>query len=206
MDGSDVYQGFIDRGYAPVQAAVLAGNILQESGGNPAAVNEKEGANGFLQWRQDRLTGLQGFAKARGTDPADPNTQMDFIGSELAGSEKKSAPAFFNAPDLESANAALKGYIRYGDNSQGVRLANAKGLLGAAAPAPTAAPATATPSPQPAVAPVQAPPRAVLSFGGPSAPANLAALTAVPQLQNILPARPNPLLGGRAPFSFGGNT
>lgn len=211
MDGNQIYQGLLDRGYGPNQAAALTGNILQESGGNPNALNAKEGANGLLQWRLDRYDGLQNFAKARGGASNDPNTQLDFIRQEMNGPESRSAAGFLNAPDLASANAALKGYIRYGDASEGTRLANAQGILkqaGGAAPmsiagpaesagAPPAAPAPSQPEePQPQQAAPAAP-------AGPApAPVDLAALAAVPQLQNLLPARPK--LGRPAPFSFRG--
>lgn len=159
MDGTEVYQGLLDRGWQPVQAAALAGNILQESGGNPDALNEKEGARGLLQWRQDRLDGLQAFAKTNGTAPNDPNTQLDFIRQEMSGPEAKSSAPFLSAPDLPSANAALHRYIRYGDNSEGVRLANAQGFLGQrgapAGPAPLALGAPPPPAPQAAAAPQQ---------------------------------------------------
>lgn len=102
--------------------------MLQESGGNPSAVNSTEGANGLLQWRLDRWDNLQKYAQAQGKSPTDPNVQMDFIRTEMTGPEAKAGKAFMAAPDLDSASAALRGYIRYGDNSEGTRLNNARGL------------------------------------------------------------------------------
>lgn len=147
MDGLEIVRGLMDRGYAPHQAAALAGHMLQESGGKPTAVNADEGANGLLQWRLDRWDNLQSFAKERGRSPTDPDVQLDFVGRELAGPEKKAGAAFLAAPDLASASAALKPYIRFGDDSDAVRLQNAKGLfgkvaVGALAPATSAGPVT----------------------------------------------------------------
>src|SRR5438045_5275027 len=105
MAGPAIYQGLLDRGYAPVQAAALAGNILQESGGDASRPNPQEGGLGLLQWRLDRLQGLQDFARARGTDATDPNTQLDWIGREMAGPEAKSSVGFLAATDLPAANA-----------------------------------------------------------------------------------------------------
>lgn len=139
MNGLEMVQALIARGYQPHQAAALAGHFLQESGGNPSALNEKEGAFGISQWRLDRRANLENFAKARGTDPSDINTQLDFVGHELNGPEKKAGTTFLSAPDLPSASAALKGVIRYGDNSDAVRLANAKGLYEQAMAAPVGA-------------------------------------------------------------------
>jgi len=141
-------RGLIERGYSPVQAAALAGHVLQESGGDPTNVNPKEDAHGLLQWRLDRWKSLQDFAKERGTAPTDPQLQLDFIGRELGGSEAKAGAGFRAATDLPSASAALKPYIRFGDNSDQARLNNARGLFGQApqsAPAPASA---ASPSPQ----------------------------------------------------------
>jgi len=214
MDGKEIYQGLLDRGYAPTQAAALAGNIVQESGGNPSALNPGEGANGLLQWRLDRWQGLQDFAKARGTAPNDPNTQLDFIGSELSGPEKRSSTAFFGAPDLASANSALKRYIRYGDQSEGTRLANAQGFLnGQAAPMSMAGPRpaapAAAPAPTPAAAPAAAPAPATdkaapLQFGGGGGGMSMATLAATPQLTNLLLPRPNVFGLKIAPFSLRG--
>lgn len=128
MNGLEIVRGLIDRGYSPHAAAALAGHMLQESGGNPAAVNQGEGANGLMQWRLDRWDNLQNFAKEQGKSPNDPNVQLDFVGKELAGPEKKAGAAFLAAPDLASASAALKPYIRFGDNSADARLNNAASL------------------------------------------------------------------------------
>lgn len=130
MDGPEIVQGLIARGYSPVHAAALAGHVLQESGGNPAAFNPKEDAHGVLQWRGDRWDGLQALAKARGVSPTDSNVQLDFIRQEMNGPEAKSSAGFQSATDLPSASAALKSYIRFGDNSDATRLNNARGLLG----------------------------------------------------------------------------
>lgn len=152
MDGLEMVRGFMARGYSPHQAAALAGHALQESGGNPAAVNPGEGANGLMQWRLDRWQGLQDYAKAQGKSPTDPNVQMDFVGQEFAGPEKKAASAFLAAPDVASASAALKPYIRFGDDSASARLANANNLFSQVSAAPVGALASAAP-----VAPIAAP-------------------------------------------------
>jgi hypothetical protein len=145
MNGLDMMRGFIARGYTPTQAAALAGHALQESGGDPTNVNQAEGAHGLLQWRNDRWQGLQDFAKSQGKDPNDPEVQMDFVGREMSGPEAKGSAAFRNSTDVASASAALKPYIRFGDNSAGTRLNNSVGLLnqyngGNAPPAAGAAP------------------------------------------------------------------
>jgi hypothetical protein len=159
MDGLQIVQGLIARGYAPHQAAALAGHMLQESGGNPAAVNPDEGANGLMQWRLDRWDNLQKFAKDQGKSPTDPDVQLDYVGKELSGPEKKAGAGFLAAPDVASASAALKPFIRFGDDSAGTRLANANGLfsqINGGAAAPVGALASTAPA-APAVTPAAPP-------------------------------------------------
>jgi hypothetical protein len=146
----DVFQRLIARGYSPVQAAALTGHGMQESSLNPNAFNPSEGAFGALQWRLDRRDNLNRFAGERGTKPNDLDTQLDFIRHEMMGPEAKAGGAFMAATDLPSAHAALRRYIRYGDNSDATRMAHAEKLLGlppttAAAAAPAAAPFSLAP-------------------------------------------------------------
>ncbi|WP_315729045.1 phage tail tip lysozyme [Bradyrhizobium sp. SZCCHNS2015] len=209
MNGDEIYHGLLDRGYGPTRAAALTGNILQESGGDPTRLNRKEGAQGLLQWRLDRLQGLRDYAASRGASADDPNVQLDYIGVEMGGKERRSAAGFQAAGDVASANAALKPYIRYGDDSQGRRLAYAQGFLNdgsKAAPLSMAGPVAAgASSDQPA-------PQAAQQAATSTAPAkaqapplfDMAALAAVPQLRNILPPRPNYFGLETAPFSLKG--
>jgi hypothetical protein len=131
--GQYFYNGLQQRGYSPMQAAVLAGNMQQESGFDPSRVNAPEGAFGSLQWRQDRLAGLQNYAASLGKSPSDPDVQMDFIVREMQGPEAQNALPFMSATDPQSANAALQRYIRYGDGSQPARLKYAMAFLPQAA-------------------------------------------------------------------------
>lgn len=162
--GPEVMQMLMQRGLSPQQAAILAGHMAQESGFNPSALNQREGAYGLIQHRLDRRDNLNKFAAERGVPPSDVPAQLDFILSEMRGSEAKRGGAdFLGGGDLPTLHAALKRYIRYGDNSDAARMANAQALLGGrgvgAAP-PAAAPfgmAAAAPAgqvaPQAAAAP-----------------------------------------------------
>jgi hypothetical protein len=141
-----------------MQAAVLAGNMEQESGFDPARVNAPEGAFGALQWRQSRLAGLQNYAGSIGKSATDPDVQMDYVVKEMQGPESKTALPFLEATDPQTANAALKGYIRYGDGSEPTRLKYAMAFLpqgGNAAVAPSASQPGANSSAPPAVPPAQ---------------------------------------------------
>ena len=135
-------QYLMRQGYDPVHAAAMVGHMVQESGVDPTNVNRKEDAHGLLQWRLDRWKGLQDFAKSKGTSPQDMNTQLDFIGREMNGPEAKAGQGFMAAQDLPSASAALKRYIRFGDNYDSTRLANAAQLLPSSSPVPAPPPAS----------------------------------------------------------------
>lgn len=121
-DGAVIYQGLLARGFTPPQAAALTGNIQQESSFNPTALNADSGAEGLMQWRLDRRTGLAKYAKDTGRDPANVDTQLDYIVHEMTGPEKGNAASFLSSKDVQSANEALKKYIRYGKNEGGNRL------------------------------------------------------------------------------------
>lgn len=208
---SAVFQGLLQRGYDPVHAAALTGNMVQESGVDPTNVNTKEDAHGLLQWRLDRWKGLQDYAAARGTDPTDTDTQLDYIGQEMGGPESKPGSKFMAATDLPSANAALKSYIRYGDHSDNARLNYANGVLnsnagsngsavgpGASpAAAPGASASGAAPAPGAAPAGAGAMPGLLNAAGGdPSADANNPDVAALMQAAKAV-QQPTPV----APFT-----
>lgn len=199
-NGLQFYNGFLARGFNPAQAAALTGNIQQESTFNPNAYNQKEGATGILQWRQDRAQALQQFAASQGKPANDPNVQMDFVKHEMQGSEAKNAAPFMASNDVASANAALKGYIRYGDNSQGKRLNNALAYGGQNpnAPAQTASNSDFTGAPTPGnqgfLIPGASPSDANLAgpIGSPSGPLPVSPIGDVGNAPQAIATPPNP--------------
>lgn len=164
--GKLIYDGFIARGFNPAQSAALAGNMQQESSFKPTAWNAASQAGGLMQWRLDRLAGLQSYATATGRDPADSNLQMDYVVHEMTGPEAKNSAAFLKANDVAGANAALKRYVRYGDTEAGNRLQYATNIANqvrqydaAGNPVEAQAPPTAPAQLAPAAAPAQAAPQ-----------------------------------------------
>jgi len=81
----------------------------------------------------DRLDKLNQFAADNSGDPNSLDTQLDFLmaeGESLGSDQDKAAwQEFMSATTPEAANAALKKYIRYGDESEGTRLEYAENLL-----------------------------------------------------------------------------
>jgi len=133
-------------GWGDPQAYALTGNMKQESELRPGIINPGEGAHGLIQWREGRWDNLQAYAKAIGASPTDPATQVKFIRQEMGlantnpkefgpnlpgwATEKSAGQAFANAKDIDSANRALKNYIRYGDDSEETRRQNAYNFAG----------------------------------------------------------------------------
>lgn len=104
-------------GFTPEQAQMMVGNLVQESALDPANGFDpkKPGgdggtAAGMGQWRLDRRDALIREAQARGEDPSNPTTQLDFFANEF-----KSRPEFQqfqNAKTPEERQAALMTYFR----------------------------------------------------------------------------------------------
>lgn len=127
VDPQTIFAGLKARGLNDAQAYATLGNWKQESEFRPGAINPQEGAIGFDQWRLERRSDLENFAKKAGKSPTDPEVQMDFYVDELK--RHPGGKDFLAANDITSANRALKGYILYGSpydkGGEGTRLANA---------------------------------------------------------------------------------
>lgn len=92
MDSGDevantCYSTFTGLGLCPEAACGVLGNIYQESGMNPKAVNSSSGATGLCQWLGGRLTGLKNYASSKGTDWTDVKTQCEWAWMECEGKD-----------------------------------------------------------------------------------------------------------------------
>ena len=81
------YATFISLGCTPECACAIIGNIQQESGLRPTAVNSSSGATGLCQWLSTRLTGLKNYATSKGTQWSDVATQCEWAIEELKGKD-----------------------------------------------------------------------------------------------------------------------
>jgi hypothetical protein len=124
---ASIIQGLRDRGLDAAHAAILAGNIEQESGFDPTRPNVAEGGIGLIQWNKERRAALQAFAAQRHKLETDAGTQLDFMMKEL--NETPQGRSFLGEQSPDAMNRALHRHIRYGDNSEGRRLANGLALL-----------------------------------------------------------------------------
>lgn len=106
-----------DLKFAPHQAAGFVGNLYGESGMKPTAVNPRDGRDGsdsvgLAQWNASRAQALQQFAAANKLNPADFNTQMQFLKAELLGTERPQYDAIRQTGSVDDAAAASVGFFR----------------------------------------------------------------------------------------------
>jgi hypothetical protein len=111
--GDNIRAGLMQRGLPEHVAAGFVRNFQDESGLNPA-INERQpmvpgsrGGFGLAQWTGPRRVALEQFAQQSGRDVSDPNVQMDFLMTELQGSESGAAKSIMAAPDEAGASQAI---------------------------------------------------------------------------------------------------
>lgn len=102
-------------GFTPEQAQQMVGNLVQESTLDPGYGFNKQGGDGGTavgmgQWRLDRREALIREAQARGEDPSNPTTQLDFYANEFK--TRPEFQQFQNAKTPEERQAALMAYFR----------------------------------------------------------------------------------------------
>ena len=102
MAGSYTYDGkigdrpmyafnyFRQQGVPDEVAAGMVGNLMQESGRdiNPAASGDNGNAFGAAQWNGPRMRAYMDYAKAKGVDPTDFDTQLEYLVHEGQTSER----------------------------------------------------------------------------------------------------------------------
>ncbi len=77
------------RSLTPEQSAAIVGNLIQESGVNPTAVNSSSGAYGIAQWLGGRRTALDSYAASHGGRADDMVIQLNYLWYEVTeGAEK----------------------------------------------------------------------------------------------------------------------
>ena len=99
-----------NHGMNPQQAAMMVGNLYQESGFNPNAVHDNGTGFGMGGWRLERRDALLNAAKAAGKNPSDPQFQLDFYANEFKG--RPEFQQFQQARTPQEQQAALMTYFR----------------------------------------------------------------------------------------------
>ncbi len=126
-----VFGKLLERGYEPHIAAGLLGNLIQESGAglNTKAVGDGGAALGMGQWNGPRKRALLAFAQKRGKDPADLDTQIDFLEHEFQTTEAGAWAQIKAAKTWQDATLiASRKFWRPGDPREANRLAYAKSV------------------------------------------------------------------------------
>lgn len=133
VSAEDVYGHLMGSGmFTPHLATGVIGNLIQESGLDPSAVNPDSGAYGMGQWLGPRKKALFNYAEAMGTHPSDPRTQMDFLLHELRTSENKAYSSLLNAGTPEEAAKIFStGFERAGkdESRDAARMQHARNLF-----------------------------------------------------------------------------
>lgn len=108
---------FKARGWSPLAAAAIVGNLANEGLHSTTARNPGDGRDGsdsigIAQWNGERAQALKAFASARGKDWHDRETQLAFVDQELRSSEGKWGQALAQARAPEEAAKAMISYFR----------------------------------------------------------------------------------------------
>lgn len=131
VKAGEIYRYLLEKGFTPAQAAGILGNMQVESGFDTGAYNPGEGAIGLCQWEGGRRTALENFAA---NDPehrsvTDYKLQVDFMVSELKGSESNAYSHLTSAGSAGAAAAAFDQYYeRSSGEARGQRVANANSI------------------------------------------------------------------------------
>lgn len=132
-----IYQAFLNRGYNPIQASAIVGNLQQENGsfGTSTKNSQGSGATGIAQWLGSRKKQLLKDYK----EWYDIDNQIDFIDREIKGDREAwtnnmgGKSAFFNAKDVDTAVKVFrKDFERPGEKEANdtSRIKNAYSVLG----------------------------------------------------------------------------
>jgi hypothetical protein len=117
------------KGLTPAQAAGVAGNLSVESGIDPTAHNDREGAIGIAQWEGGRRTALDRYAAATGGSETDLTTQLNYLWSELQGPEAGALRQLRAAQDAGTAAAVFdQSYERSSGAARSTRVDRAKSI------------------------------------------------------------------------------
>ena len=124
-----VMSRLVGAGVDPQTASGIVGGLMLESGGNTfdlsTTAENPSGAYGIAQWL-DRREALENFAKERGTDPSDLDTQVDFLISELQGSESDAYNKIKGAESPEEAGVLADQYYERSEGTDDIRSAKSK--------------------------------------------------------------------------------
>lgn len=110
-EAKQLLDGLVSRGFTKEEAAAIVGNLYAESGFRTGATNPKSGAYGLMQWLGGRKSRLIQFAKDKGKQASDLQTQLDYIAWELKGGNAYETSQFQRAMAYgNTISAKTKGF------------------------------------------------------------------------------------------------
>lgn len=114
---SKVINFFMNKGLTENQARGILGNLLQESNGNPNAINKTSGAYGIAQWLGDRKKNL--FYRYNNAPTLDQ--QLEYIWEELNLNEKPALEKLLQTDTIAEATRVFANhYERAGKNEMNI--------------------------------------------------------------------------------------
>ena len=101
--GQQIAAKLVKMGWTPAQAAGIAGSLLQESGGDPNAVNKTSGAQGLGQWLGSRKADFEKYS-GHSLAGSSLDEQLAFMNYELTqGKEQRAGRMLQGAQTPEEA-------------------------------------------------------------------------------------------------------
>lgn len=110
------YQYYVSKGLDPHMAAGIVGNLVQESGLNPNAVNKKSGAFGAAQWLGARKRNFFNWATQNQLNPYDLYTQLDYVLTEPQESQRMLSALKATRTPEQASQVFADVYERMGKN------------------------------------------------------------------------------------------
>lgn len=112
---------FMANGYTREQAIGIVSNLMAESGVNPLARSENDAGPGMdsfgiAQWNRERLENLKTFAKKRGLDYKELDTQLAFTLWELENTHGYANSRLKRSSTAEEAADAIARYYEVPEN------------------------------------------------------------------------------------------
>jgi hypothetical protein len=130
-NGRTAFNYFVNKGLTEIQAAGIVGNLMQESGVNPTAVQPGGPGRGIAQWSIGaRWSNLQAYANNRGLNRWSLNTQLDFTWYELTTVSSYGLASLRTATTITSAVTVFQNKFEIcGTCAQTMRIAYAQQAL-----------------------------------------------------------------------------
>lgn len=121
---SKIWNFLASKGLSPVAIAGILGNLQQESGLHPTAVNPQSGAYGIAQWLGPRYQALLQFAAQHHESASDLTTQLQFLWQELQSGQDGSVKVLNSQTSPSSAAEYFEQYYERGGNGPDVMMQN----------------------------------------------------------------------------------